>query len=67
MLLTVVNLVEQDMELGQLREVIGQLQEEDKKASGQDEKLVKELKGEEFVVGVDAEVTSSLDGSFRCL
>ncbi|XP_066323408.1 uncharacterized protein [Miscanthus floridulus] len=38
-------LQEQDVELGQLRQVIGQLQEEEKKASGQAEKLVEELKG----------------------
>ena len=62
-----VMLVEQDMELGQLRQVIGQLQEEEKKASGRAEKLAKELKGEYFMVGVIAEVTSSFDRSFWCL
>ena len=46
MLLTIVTFVEQDAELGQLRQVIGQLQEEEKKASGQVEKLAEELKGE---------------------
>ena len=56
-------LVEQDAELGQLRQVIGQLQEEEKTASGSAEKLAEELKGEYFVFGVTAEVISLLDGS----
>ena len=38
--------VEQDMELGQLHQVVGQLQEEEKKASGRAEKMAEELKGE---------------------
>jgi len=38
-------LVEQDAELGQLRQVIGQLQEEEKKMARWVEKLVEELKG----------------------
>ena len=46
MLLTIVTFVEQDAELGQLHQVIRQLQEEEKKVSGQAEKLAKELKGE---------------------
>ena len=46
MLLTIVTFVEQDAEIGQLRQVIGQLQEEEKKASGRAEKLAEELKGE---------------------
>ena len=50
-----------------MRQVIGQLQEEEKKASGRAEKLAKELKGEYFMVGVIAEVTSSFDVSFWCL
>ena len=49
-------LVEQDAELGQLRQTIWQLQEEEKKATGRAEKLVKELKGEYFMVGVTAEL-----------
>jgi len=55
------------VELGQLRQVIGQLQEEGKKVSGQAEKLAEELKGEYFMGGVIAEVTSSFDVSFWCL
>ena len=46
MLLRIVTFVEQDAELGQLRQVIDQLQEEEKKASRRSEKLAKELKGE---------------------
>ena len=45
MLLRIVNFVEQDAELGQLRQVVRQLQEE-KKASGRAEKLAEELRGE---------------------
>ena len=46
MLLTIIAFVEQDTELGQLRQVIGQLQEEKEKASGRAEKLAEDLKGE---------------------
>ena len=67
MLLTVITFVEQDVELGQLRQIIGQLQEEKEKVSRQAGKLVEELKGEDFMVGVIAEVTSTFDGSFWCL
>ena len=38
--------VEQNTELGQLCQVIGQLQEEKEKASGRVEKLAEELEGE---------------------
>ena len=55
-------LVEQDAELGQLRQVIGQLQEEEKKTAGQAKKLAEELKGKYFVVGVTTGVISLLDG-----
>ena len=46
MLLTIVTFVEQDAKLGQLCQVIDQLQEEEKKASRHMEKLAEELKGE---------------------
>ena len=46
MLLLTVMFVEQDAELGQLREVIDQLQEEKEKASGRAEKLAEDLEGE---------------------
>ena len=67
MLLTIITFVEQDVELGQLRQVISQLREEKEKASGRAEKLAEELKGEYFIVGVITEVTTSFDGSFWCL
>ena len=38
MLLTIVTFVEQDAELDQLRQIVGQLQEEKEKASGRAEK-----------------------------
>ena len=46
MLLTITTFVEQDVELGQLHQVIGQLLEEKEKASGRAEKLAEDLKGE---------------------
>ena len=61
-MLTTVVLVEQDAKLDQLRQTVGQLQEEEEKVTGQAEKLVEELKGEYFVVGVTAGVISLLDG-----
>ena len=54
-------LVEQDVELGQMHKTIGQLHEEEKKATRWVEKLAEELKGEYFVVGVTAGVISLLD------
>ena len=52
LLLTTVVLVEQDAELGQLRQTVEQLQEEKAKESWRADKLAEELKGEYFVVGV---------------
>ena len=46
MLLLTVTFVEQDVVLGQLQEVVSQLQEEKEKASGRAEKLAKDLEGE---------------------
>ena len=46
MLLMIVTYVEQDAELGQLRQVIGHLQEEKEKASRRAEKLAEDLEGE---------------------
>ena len=46
MLLSTVIFVEQDAELGRLREVIGQLQQEKEKASRRAEKLAEDLEGE---------------------
>ena len=56
-------LVEQDAELGQLRQTIEQLREEKAKESGRAEKLTEELKGEYFVVRVTVGVISLLDGT----
>jgi len=46
LLLSTVTFVEQDAELGRLRQAIGQLLEEKEKTSGQAEKLAKDLEGE---------------------
>ena len=54
-------LVEQDAELGQLRQAIEQLREEKTKESEQADKLAEELKGEYFLVKVTIEVVSLLD------
>ena len=56
-------LVEQDVELGQLRQVIEQLREEKAKESGRAGILAEELKGEYFLFGVTVEVVSLLDGT----
>ena len=45
MLLYTVMFVEQDAELSQLREVIGQLQAKKEKASGRVEKLAEDVEG----------------------
>jgi len=60
-------LIEQETELGQLRQTVGQLQEEEKKMASQVEKLTEELKGEFFMVGVTARVISWLDEPLQCL
>ena len=62
LVLTVV-LVEQDVELGQLRQALEQLQEEKAKEIGQANKLAEELNGEYSLVEVTAEVASSPDGT----
>ena len=56
-------LVEQDAELGQLRQTVEQLREEKVKESGRAEKLAEELKGEYSMVGVTVGVISLLDGT----
>ena len=62
LVMTVV-LVEQDAELGQLRQAIEQLREEKAKESGRADKLAEELNGEYFLVGVTVEVVSLLHGT----
>ena len=59
----IVALVEQDMELGQLRQALEQLREEKEKETGRANKLAEELNGEYFLVGVTAEVTFLVDGT----
>ena len=56
-------LVEQDAELGQLRQALEQLQEEKAKETGRADKLAEELNGGYFLVGVIAKVVSLLDGT----
>ena len=56
-------LVEQDTELGQLRQALKQLREEKAKESERAEKLAEELKGEYFLVGVNTEVLFLFDGT----
>ena len=55
--------VEQDAELGLLRQAVEQLREEKAKESGRADKLTEELNGEYFLVGVTAEIDSLLDGT----
>ena len=52
--MTNVVLVEQDMQLGQLRQTIEQLREEKVKESGRADKLAEELNGEYSLVGAVA-------------
>ena len=56
-------LVEHDVELGQLRQALEQLQEEKAKETGRANKLAKELDGEYSLIGVTAGVTFLLDGT----
>ena len=56
-----VALVEQDTELGQLRQAIEQLRQEKAKESERADKLAEELKGEYLLVGITVEVVSLYD------
>ena len=56
-----VALVEQNMELGQLRQALEQLREEKVKEKGRADKLAEVLNSEYSLVGVNAEVVSCLD------
>ena len=55
--------IEQDVELGQLRQALEQLREEKVKETERASKLAEELNGEYSLVGVTAEVTFLLDGT----
>ena len=59
----IVVLVEQDAELGQLRQAIEQLREEKSKESGRADKLAEELKGEVLHDRSITGVISWIDGS----
>ena len=59
----IVVLIEQYAELSQLRQTIEQLREEKAKESGRADKLVEELNGEYFLVGVTVGVISLPDGT----
>jgi len=56
-------LVEQDAELGQLRQALEQLREEKTEETERANKLIEELDGEYPVVGFSAEVNVFPDGS----
>ena len=62
LLVITVVLVEQDVELGQLRQALEQLREKAKE-TGRANKLAEELNGEYSLVGVTTEVTFLLDGT----
>ena len=55
-------LVEQDVELGWLRQALEQLREEKAKELERVDKLAEELKGEHLLVEVTVEVVSLYDG-----
>ena len=56
--MTTVVLVEQDAELGQMRQAVDQLRQEKAKETEQANKLAEELKGESLLVGITVEVAS---------
>ena len=62
-LVTTIVLVEQDVELGQLCQVLKQLREDKAKEIGRANKLAEELNGEYSLVRVSFEVISLLDGT----
>jgi len=55
-------LVEQDAELGQMRQAVDQLRQEKAKEAEQTDKLAEELKGEFLLVGITVELASLYDG-----
>ena len=55
--------VEQNMELGQLRQALEQLREEKAKETGRADTLAEELNGKYSLVGVNAEIVSFPDGT----
>ena len=59
--------VEQDAELGRLRQAVEQLREEKAKETGRVNKLTEELNGEYPQVGFSAEVIILPDGTSKCM
>ena len=59
----IVVLVEQDVELRQLRQALHQLREEKEKETGHANKLTEELNGKYSLISVADEVTCLLDGT----
>jgi len=57
-----VALIEQDTELGQMRQAIDQFRQEKAKETERTDKLAEELKGEFLLVGITIEVASLFDG-----
>ena len=55
--------VEQDTELGQMRQAVDQLRQEKAKEAERADKLAEELKGEFLLVGITVEVASLYNGS----
>ena len=60
---TTVALVEQDAELGQMRQAVDQHRQEKAKETEREDKLASELKGEFLLVGITVEVASLYNGS----
>ena len=58
-----VALVEQDAELGQMRQAVDQLRQEKAKEVERADKLAEELKGEFLLVRITVEVASLYDGT----
>ena len=61
LLASIVVLVEQDVELGQLCQALEQLREEKEKETGRVNKLAKELDGEYSLIGLSDEATFLID------
>ena len=56
-------LIEQNAELGQMRQAVDQLRQEKAKEAEQADKLAEELKGEFLLVRITVEVASLYNGS----
>ena len=65
--MSIVILVEQDVELEQLHHALRQLREEKEKETGRANKLVEELDGEYSLIGLSDEATFLFDRISQCL